>query len=151
MPTLRRDDHLSWHSDHGLSAVELTRAVLAVAVGYVIFAGASLLFFALSGRDPHSLHELSFIVMAAAVGVLYSALAGYVCVAIAGRAARGAMIALAVTITLGAVMLLFVRPGEGAVWSQWVTILLFAPAAFLGGVARWRQSRTFPDVDHDRP
>jgi hypothetical protein len=134
-----------------LSAVDITRAILGIAVGYVIFAGASVLFFVLSGRDPHAPHETSFLLLAAAVGALYSALAGYVCVAVAGRAARPSMIALAVTIALGAAVLLFVRRGQGPVWWELAAIGVLAPAAFIGGLARCRQASVWPRLDHDRP
>jgi hypothetical protein len=131
----------SWpEAESGLSVVEVVRAVLGVVVGYVIFAGANILFFAVSGRG-----------LAAVIGVLYSALAGYTCVAVAGRAARGSMIALAVAIALGTAILLLVRPGEGAIWSELAAICVFTPAALLGGTARARQMRSVAPGDHDRP
>jgi len=137
--------------DEGLSAVEITRAILGVAVGYILFASAGVLLFAVS--LPHALepHHLLFVAAAVAAGVAYSSLAGYVGVAMAGRAARESMIAFAVAIALGSVVLFALRPAGLAPWSQATVVLLFGPAALIGALSRCRQARDFLNVHHDRP
>ncbi len=117
------------------------RAILAVVVGYVVYSSGILAFFALSGRDRHGHHALSFLLFSAFVGALYSALAGYLCVAMIGRGALGPAIALAVVIALDAGLSLDYVPHGGSAWSQIFTMLLFAPAAVAGGALRLWEAR----------
>jgi hypothetical protein len=118
------------------------RAILAVLVGYVVYSSGILAFFALSGRDRHGHHALSFLLFSAFVGALYSAFAGYLCVAMIGRRALGPAIALAVVIAIDAGLSLDYVPQGGSAWSQILTMLLFAPAAVAGGWLRlWQLKR----------
>jgi NAD/NADP transhydrogenase beta subunit len=118
------------------------RTFLAVVVGYVVFSSGIVAFYALSGRDRHGHHPLSFLLFSATVGVIYSALAGYLCVAMIGRAALAPAIALAAAIALEAAVSLEFVPHGGSAWSQIHMLVLFAPAALAGGaLRRWEAGR----------
>jgi hypothetical protein len=139
------------HEDSvGLSSVEVVRAVLGVTTGYVIFAAAVLLFFALTGRDSGRHDNGVLWLVAIGVSALFAAFAGYLCVAVAGRAALipaatlAALLGISVAITIGA------RFNAGSARSQRTMVSMFAAAALLGGAVRRRQSRGF-QVHHDRP
>ncbi len=124
------------------------RAILAVVVGYVVYSSGILAFFALSGRDRHGHHALSFLLFSAFVGALYSAFAGYLCVAMIGRGSLGPAIALAVVIAVDAGLSLDYVPQGGSAWSQILTMLLFAPAAIAGGALRsWEIRKEKERVD----
>lgn len=114
------------------------RAILAVVVGYSVFSGGLVGFFALSARGSHGHHPLSFLVPSAVVGLAYSMLAGYLCVAMIGRAALGPAIALAGLIALDALVPFEFLPHAGSAWPQIVTALIFAPAVVAGGALRRR-------------
>jgi sorbitol-specific phosphotransferase system component IIBC len=109
------------------------RAILAVLVGYVIYSSGIIAFFALSGREKHGHHALSFLVLSAVVGLLYAAFAGYLCVAMIGRGALGPALALAVLIAFDAVVSFEYVPHGGSAWHQILAMVLFAPAAIAGG------------------
>jgi hypothetical protein len=112
------------------------RAVLAVVVGYSVFSGGLLGFFALSGRDPRGHHPLPFLLLSGVVGLMYSMLAGYLCVAMIGKTALGPAIALAGLIAVDALVSLAFLPHGGSAWPQIATSLVFAPAVVAGGALR---------------
>lgn len=138
------------HRSVSLSGVEVVRAVLGVAVGYVIFACAILLFFALTGRDSGGHDDGMLWLLATGVGALFAAFAGYLCVAVAGRAALIPAVALTALLGISATIAISARWGGGSAWSLRTILPLFAAAALLGGAARRRQSRAF-QVHRDRP
>ena len=119
---------------HGIEllwGVRLLRSLLAVVLGYAVFAVSGGLLFRVAGRDPHAVQDLWFVVLAVVYGMVFAGLGGVVAARLAPS--RGAVHAGVVTglIALGATVSL-VR-SAGATWSQWSAILLMAPCAWGAG------------------
>jgi peptidoglycan/LPS O-acetylase OafA/YrhL len=116
------------------------RAVLAVVVGYLIFAGSAVLLFHVTKVDPHSPATVSFEIFTIAYGVAFSLLAGFVTGKIARRTDLVCGIALALVIAVGATISMIARPGAGALWNQTAALLVLAPASLAGDWTRRRTS-----------
>jgi len=110
--------------------VKIFRSVVAVILGYAVFAGSAVLLFNIAGRDPHAPQKLGFMVFAGLYGITFAALGGL----LAARMAPGKGLLhaafLAFIIALGAIVSLVARPGVGSTWSQWTALLLMAPSAW---------------------
>jgi len=109
------------------------RTVLAVVVGYVLFAVSAVVLFQLAHREPHAVQSLGFTLLAIAYGVAFAAIAGWVARRLSRRTDLLAPICVAGIIALGAVISLATTWREAAHWSQWAGIFLMAPAAIAGG------------------
>jgi MFS superfamily sulfate permease-like transporter len=116
--------------------LQIARHVIAVLVGYVLFAGASVALFALSHRDPHARQDGTFVAFSIGYGLLAAVLAGYVASVIGGGRRLNHARTLAVAVAAVAIVSMLARPGQGAVWSQLLSLVVFAPAVLLGGWLR---------------
>lgn len=109
----------------------MIRKIFGVIAGYLIFAVSAVVLFQASGRDPHKPQSVNFELLTAGYGFLFSFLAGIVLLSIART--RG----LGVNYVLAAVMAGFAAfsmlMSGGSHWTQWMAILLFAPASVAGG------------------
>ena len=114
------------------------RAFLAVLAGYLIFAGSAVLLFQVTKVDPHSPAAVGFELLTIVYGVAFALLGGFVTGKIARRTDLSCGIALALLIALGATASMIARPGRGALWTQAVALLLFAPASLAGDWIRRR-------------
>ena len=114
----------------------MLRSILAVLLGYAVFALSAVLLFQLAGRDPHSPQSLWFILVSVIYGVIFAGLGGLLAARMAP--AKGTRHAAFVTllIAIGAAVSLVASPGAGSTWSQWTALLLMAPSA-------WLSARTF--------
>jgi hypothetical protein len=112
------------------------RHAVAVLVGYLVFALLAVALFALSHRDPHVPQDWAFTLFSVLYGLIAAILAGYLATAIGGSGSVSHARTLAIAIAAVAIVSLLARPEAGAVWSQLLAILLFAPAAILGGWLR---------------
>ncbi len=113
----------------------LTRSIIAVLLGYVVFAGSAVFLFQVSGHRLHAAASLSFKAGTAAYGMFFAAVGGWVTAWIAARRPIKHGVLLACVIATGAmVSLLFAN--AAAAWSQWSALLLMAPAAIVGSY--WR-------------
>jgi hypothetical protein len=63
----------------------MLRSILAVFVGYAIFAGSGVALFQLSGQDPHGEASTPFMVGAVVYGIVFALLGGYISGWIASR------------------------------------------------------------------
>ena len=117
----------------------MARSVLAVAVGYFIFALSAFAFFQISGQPPHQAAPMPIMLASIAVGMIFALLGGYVAAWIARRRPLAHGVAVAVVLALGATISLVSTFGKGAVWSQVTALVLMAPCAALGGWLRLRQ------------
>jgi hypothetical protein len=120
--------------------VNIARSILAVVVGYLIFAISAFTFFQVSGQAPHRPAPLSIMVLSMAFGMLFAVLGGYVAAWLAGRRPVAHGGAVAAVLAIGAAVSLLSTIGKGAVWSQVSALILMAPCAVLGGWLRLRQS-----------
>jgi hypothetical protein len=114
----------------------MIRSVIAIIVGYFVFAVAAALLFFLSGRDPHDVVPAWFLVTSILYGCAFAALGGYLAALIAERKVFLHAAILTIVIGTGALVSLLSRPGKGAIWSQLAALLLMAPSAIAGGYFR---------------
>jgi hypothetical protein len=120
--------------------MKIFRSIAGVIVGYAIFALSAVSLFRLAGRDPHTPQDALFALSAVLFGMAFAALGGFVGGVIAGRRPILHAGIVAVLIAVGAGVSLLSSPAEGAIWSQLAAILLMAPSALIGGIAKVRYS-----------
>lgn len=118
--------------------IAILRSVLAVIVGYMVFAVSAFAVFRVSGRAAHGDAPMSFILLTTACGIMFALLGGYVAAWLAGRAPRVHGAAVGAVLALGAAVSLASTLGHGAIWSQIAALALMAPSAVLGGMLRAR-------------
>jgi hypothetical protein len=119
--------------------IAILRSIVAVVVGYVVFAVSAFAVFRLSGRAAHASAPIPFMLLTIASGVAFAALGGYVTGWLAGRRPLAHAVAMATLLAAGAVASLVSTLGHGAIWSQVAALTLMAPSAVLGG---WLRART---------
>ncbi|HEY4303727.1 MAG TPA: hypothetical protein VGM82_04635 [Gemmatimonadaceae bacterium] len=118
----------------------MTRIIIGVVVGYVIFAVSAALLFQLSGHSPHGVVSNQFMLLSIVYGMLFAALGGWVAEKI-GRTPWKAAIAVMAVIAVGAIVSLLTSPSSDARWSQWSAVIVMAPSALIGGWLATRSSR----------
>ncbi|HEY6251165.1 MAG TPA: hypothetical protein VI685_14495 [Candidatus Angelobacter sp.] len=114
----------------------MTKTILGVLAGDVIFAGSVALLFYLTRTDPHAPASAGFIFFCTLYGIAFALLAGFVAGTISGRADLIAGLLLAAIIAIPAIITAIRRPGEGAVWSQMFALVLMSPTALFGDWVR---------------
>jgi len=117
------------------------RSMVAVAIGYLVFALSAGALFRFSGRDPHVFPELSFLAFSVAYGVLFGALGGYIAGVIARQKEPQHAGIVAAVMALGALASVLGQTGQGSPWSQAAVLLLVVPATVFGGALRQWQRR----------
>jgi hypothetical protein len=111
----------------------LLRSIVAVVLGYLLFAFSAVVLFRVTARDPHAVQSFAFELLTVAYGIAFAALGGYTAARLApDHPARHAAI-MAALLALGATVSLIAAPGPGATWTQWCALLLMAPSALLAG------------------
>jgi len=116
--------------------MSIARSLVAVLVGYFIFAGSAFAFFRFSGQPPHQPAPLPVMLASIAVGTVFAFLGGYVAARIAPRRPLAHGVAVAGVMALGAAVSLISTLGHGAIWSQVAALVLMAPSAVVGGWVR---------------
>jgi O-antigen/teichoic acid export membrane protein len=122
----------------------MARSVVAVIVGYLIFALSAFAFFQVSGQPPHQTAPMPIMLGSVAFGMVFALLGGYVAAWLARRRPLAHGVAVAAVLALGAAISLVSTFGKGAVWSQVAALALMAPCAVFGGWLRSRQFRPRP-------
>ena len=117
----------------------MARSVIAVIVGYLIFALAAFAFFQISGQAPHQAAPLPVMIGSIAFGMVFALLGGFVAAWLARRRPLAHGVAVAAVLAFGAAISLLSTLGKGEVWSQVAALALMAPCAVLGGWLRMRQ------------
>ena len=110
----------------------MVRGIVGVLLGYVAFAGASVLLFRLTGVEPHEPSAIGFRVVATLAGIVFALAGGVIACRMARTKPVGHAAAVGVLIALGAGVSLFTASGSH--WTQIAALLLFAPATVGGGV-----------------
>ncbi|HEY6350551.1 MAG TPA: hypothetical protein VI636_14180 [Candidatus Angelobacter sp.] len=110
----------------------MTKTVLGVLAGDVIFAGSAALLFYFTRTDPHAPASAGFIFFCALYGIVVAILAGFVAGTIGARPDLITGLLLAAIIAIPATITVITRPGEGAIWSQMFALILMSPAALFG-------------------
>lgn len=124
--------------------------VKAVVVGLIVDIGGTFLFFFLFsvigavllsslGRDPDELNDFAetatFIAVSSLVGLLFSALGGYVSARISGRAEIRNALATGVLSVLVGIVFFAGFPASPRSWFDLLSLILIIPFALLGGYA----------------
>jgi hypothetical protein len=115
------------------------RSVLAVVVGYFIFAFSAFAFFQVSGQPPHQAAPAPVMLESIVIGMASALIGAYAAARLAGRRPFAHGLAVATVLALGAAISLFATLGKGAIWSQVAALTLMVPSAVLGGWLRSRQ------------
>lgn len=102
--------------------------------GYGLSLASSIAFFQLSGRPPYLPQPMWFMVLTAVYGIAFSVLAGYAAASI-GTYSTG----FAVAVTIFVLSILSLLMDKGGHWSQFIALVLMAPATVLGAKLRSRQ------------
>jgi len=111
----------------------LIRSVVAVIVGYAVFAALSYAIFRFTGHDPHEAASPLFKMASIAAGVFFAFLGGWVAGWIGRRHTLRHGVGVALLIAVGAGMSLAATLGHGGIWSQVSALTLMVPSAVLGG------------------
>ena len=111
----------------------LARTIVAVTIGYAIFAGSVFALFTLTGLQPNESASTGIMVGSIGYGVAAAMLAGYVAARLAPD--RPLMHAAMVggVIAVAALLSIVTAPPTAATWSKWAAVLIMAPAAMIGG------------------
>ncbi len=109
----------------------MIRKILAVIVGYLLFAASALAFFKVFDIDAHSAASTAVMIQTAINGIIFSALAGCITQLIAKTGNLKINYILALLIAAFATFSYFKASGEH--WTQLMAIFIFAPLSILGG------------------
>jgi hypothetical protein len=113
--------------------IALLRSVLAVLLGYMVFAASAFAVFQLSGQAPHAVASVPFMLVSTTSGMIFALAGGYIAGWLAGRRPLAHGLATAALLAAGAGVSLASTLGHGAVWTQVAALTLMAPSAVLGG------------------
>jgi hypothetical protein len=125
------------------------RSIVAVIVGYVVFAVSVGARFSLSGQDPHGEATAPFMVVAVVYGVAFALLGGYLSGWIASRLPFAHGLIVTGILALGAEVSLIATVGKSSIWSQLEALTAMAPAAAVGGYLRGRMVRHAMEAKDD--
>ncbi|RZJ49414.1 MAG: hypothetical protein EOO44_18305 [Flavobacterium sp.] len=109
----------------------MIRKILAVIVGYIIFAATALTFFKVFDIEAHSAASTSVMIQTAINGIIFSALAGWITQLIAKTGNLKINYILALLIAAFATFSFLKASGEH--WTQLMAIFIFAPVSIVGG------------------
>lgn len=107
------------------------RQVLGVIIGYAVFVVSAVLFFNLSGKDPHADASGDFIFWTVVEGVTFSFLSGVVTQRVSKSGSFKPNYVLAI-IMAGFALFSFFK-ASGSHWTQLLAIFIFAPVSVAGG------------------
>ena len=116
----------------------MTRSVIAVVVGYLVFGVSAVVLFEVSGVDPKATPSVPFAILSTCYGMAFAGAAGFVTATIAARSELRHGATVAGVIAVLATLSLVIERSAGSVWSQIASLVLMAPAAVAGGYVRYR-------------
>ncbi len=122
----------------------MMRSVGAVLAGYAVFWLGNALVFVITGKDPRAENPLEFVLLWLGNGMLCGLLAGLVAGWLTRRAYGLHGLAVGACIAAGAAVTMTVDPVGATQFLQWVTIIVFAPLAWLGA-AIWGRGQRLRD------
>jgi len=112
----------------------MLRKILAVIIGYLVFAVSAALLFIITKHEPHKDASIGFKAITIAYGLFFSIISGLVLQLIAKPGSLALNFILAGVIFLLAAISL--ATSSGSHWTQLFTMSIFAPASILGGRLR---------------
>jgi uncharacterized membrane protein len=110
----------------------MTRKILSIIIGYLVFAVTALALFEFAGQNAHSNPTNIFAFFAAIYGAFFSFLAGLVSQYVAKTSNLKINYVLAFMIAAFATFSLLKTVGNH--WTQLLAIFIFAPVSILGGL-----------------
>jgi len=119
------------------------RSILAVILGYLVVAIATMVTFAIAFPNPDSaqLPSISLMLFLLGAGVLYTIIGGYVTAFIARKAEIKHTLALGSLMVILGIISMIATFGKEPLWFQLVLIITPIPSALAGGYLRiWRSS-----------
>ncbi len=120
--------------------MRILRGVLAVVLGYAVFALSAVALFQVAGRNPHAPQDMGFIVIADLIGMAFAGFGGLLASRLAPSNPNLHAALVSGLIALGAAASLLASPARDATWSQWSALALISPCPWLAA----RLSRTTP-------
>jgi hypothetical protein len=117
----------------------MSRSILAIVVGYLVFAVPAFLLFRLTGHDPHAPATAVFVLLTIVFGVIVAFGAGYVAALIGRRSPIWHSAAVGIVLAGIALLSMALQWGRGGLWTQAAAVLVMAPSASLGGFLRAAQ------------
>jgi hypothetical protein len=111
--------------------------ILAIIVGYIIFAAGAIAFFYVFDIEAHSTASTTIMIQTVVNGIIFSALAGWITQLIAKTGNLDINYILALLIAAFATFSYFKANGEH--WTQLMAIFIFAPVSILGGLIMIRK------------
>ena len=112
----------------------MARTIVAVAIGYAIFAASVFTLFAITGLRPREPASTGIMVGSIGYGVAAAMLSGYAAARMAGERPMMHAALVGALIALGALLSILAGGENTATWSNWAAILIMAPAATIGGM-----------------
>jgi hypothetical protein len=112
----------------------MTRQILGIIAGYMIFVISSVLLFRLSGVKPHSEASVLFMLFTFVYGTVFSFISGFIAQGIARTGNLKINYILFIIMSGFATFSLF--KSDGSCWTQLLAIFIFAPITVLGGLFR---------------
>ena len=112
----------------------MVRTIVAVVIGYVIFAGSIFALFKIAGLEPRAPASTGIMVGSIGYGIAAAMLAGYVAARIAVDRPMMHAALVGAVIAAAALFAMATRPETAATWSYWAALLVMAPAAMVGGI-----------------
>jgi nitrate/nitrite transporter NarK len=109
----------------------MIRNILAVIVGYLIFAVSAVLLFQLSGQAPHGETSITFAIFVILYGAVFATVGGFVAQIIGKSKTLIINYILALIMAAFAAFSLFATTGNH--YTQIAAIFLFAPLSIFGG------------------
>lgn len=119
----------------------MMRSAGAVLAGYAAFWLGSTLLFVITGKDPRAENPLEFMLLWLGNGMGLGVIAGLVAGWLARRAHGLHGLAVGACIAIGAGIAMTSDPIGATQFLQWVTIIVFAPLAWLGAAIWGRRQR----------
>jgi hypothetical protein len=93
--------------------VNLVRNVVAVILGYAVFAVSAVLLFRIAGRDAYAAQSPGFTILAVIYGIVFAGVGGLVAARIGPTKSTAPAGFVALIIALGATVSLVANPGSG--------------------------------------
>jgi hypothetical protein len=122
----------------------LLKNVLAVLIGYLIYAVPTVLLYSLSDQTPIGNPSDSFLLGSTLQGIVFAFLGGYVAAWIAPRQDRLHAGLVALIIAVAALLQAYGRPTLSSSGTPLTLLFFIAPSAWLGGVLRSFQDEARP-------
>lgn len=110
----------------------MLRSVRAIVAGYLVFGISAGLLFGVSGQDPHVLPSRGFLAFAVGYAIVFSSLAGWTAAALAPKRPALHAAAVAIIITVIALVSLVLHMPTASAWSEIVVIVTAWNAAVSG-------------------